>query len=172
MSNQPTHQQALAKIRELIKDIQFAMFTTLTANDELHSRPMATQQLEFDGDLYFLTREHSHKTGEMVQHPRVNLAYSDPQNHKYVSIAGRAEVFRDQKKIDELWNPMYKAWFPNGKEDPEIGVIRVRVESAEYWHAPEGKMVQVLGFAKAAITGEKYRPGENVAVNLKQDPAA
>lgn len=172
MADQPTRTEAINKVRELINDVKFAMLTTLTADDELHSRPMATQQAEFDGDLWFLTSRSSHKVDEMKQHQRVNVAYSDPGEDKYVSVAGRAEVIRDQAKINELWSPAYKAWFPKGKEDPDIALIRVRVESAEYWHAPEGRMVHILGFAKAALTGQRYQSGENAAVDLDKNSAA
>ena len=172
MSTQPTHAEAEQKVRELIKDIKFAMLTTLTEHNELHSRPMATQQADFHGDLWFLTRQDSHKVSELKHEERVNVAYSDPDDEKYVSIAGRAEVLRDRKKIEELWNPIYKAWFPEGKGDPTIAVLRVHVDSAEYWHAPEGKMAQVIGFAKAAITGKPYQPGENEAVEMNKDSAA
>ena len=172
MSEQHDHHKAVQKVRELIKDVKFAMFTTQTDEGELHSRPMATQQVEFDGELWFLTSRESHKAEEVQHHPRVNVAYSAPDENKFVSVAGRADIFRDQAKIDELWSPAYKAWFPEGKEDPQIALIRVHVESAEYWHAPEGKMVHILGFAKAALTGKPYRPGEHASVDIEKDPAA
>ena len=179
MSDRPSSRaEAIDRVRELIKDIQFAMFTTITEDGQLHSRPMATQQSDFDGDLWFLTSRGSHKIHELQQHQNVNVAYSDPDKDNYVSVAGRAELLRDRKKIEELWNPMHKAWFPQGKDDPDIELIRVHVESAEYWHAPEGRMVQVIGFAKAALTGQRYEPGENTAVDLresstqKKEPAA
>lgn len=172
-----THDEAVRKIAELIKDVQFAMLTTETDEGALHSRPMATQQAPFNGELWFLTSWKTHKVDDIQHQHRVNVAYSDPANDKYVSIAGTAEVLRDQSKIDELWNPLFKAWFPKGKNDPEIAAIRVHVESAEYWDTPENKMVQVIGFAKAALTGKPYHPGENAAVDfgpsdVRKDPAA
>jgi general stress protein 26 len=101
----------------------------------------------------------------------VNLAYADSNADKYVSVAGTAEILRDREKLDELWSPFHTAWFPKGKDDPEIALIKVTVESAEYWNVPESKMVQVLGFAKAALTGKRYEPGEHGEVDLNK-PAA
>lgn len=102
----------------------------------------------------------------MRQHSHVNLAYGDAGKSHWVSVAGVAQTSRDQKKIDELWSPFHKACFPEGKDDPSIMVIRVDVESAEYWDAPSSKMVQVVGLLKSLVTGKDYRPGENKTVDL------
>jgi general stress protein 26 len=172
MSDEPkSYREAVQKLGALIKDVRFAMLTTQTPEGYLHSRPMATQQIEFDGVLWFLTSISSAKIGEVQQHHDVNLAYADSNADKYVSVAGTAEILRDREKLDELWSPFHTAWFPKGKDDPEIALIKVTVESAEYWNVPESKMVQVLGFAKAALTGRRYEPGEHGEVDLNK-PAA
>lgn len=171
MSDEPkNHEEAIQKLGALIKDVKFAMLTTQTAEGHLHSRPMATQQLEFDGILWFLTSISSAKIDEVQQHHQVNLAYADANDDKYVSVAGTAEILRDREKLEELWSPFHAAWFPQGKDDPDIALIKVTVESAEYWDVPESKMVQLIGLAKAALTGKRYEPGDHGEVNL--NPAA
>jgi hypothetical protein len=75
---------------------------------------------------------------------------------------------RDRQKIHELWNPTLKAWFPNGVDDPEIALLCVEVEKAEYWDTPSSRMVQLIGFVKAVVTGESYEPGENEKVTMDQ----
>ena len=153
----------------LIQDIKMAMFTTADAGGSLRSRPMATQQQEFDGDLWFFTQASSPKVAEAESHPQVNLSYADPGATKYVSISGTAELVRDAAKNKELWNPIYKAWFPKGLEDPELALLKVSVESAEYWDSPSSKMVQLAGFIKAVATGKPYKAGpeEHGKVALK-----
>jgi general stress protein 26 len=153
------------KIHDLIKDIRVAMLTTEGTDGKLHSRPMATQEAEFDGNVWFLSRQSSGKVTDIQHQSHVNLAYSDGK-HAFVTLAGTAEVQKDRKKIDELWNPLYKAWFPDGKEDPEISVIRVRVEEAEYWEAPPNAIVRNVKILSAAITGGKLNVGEHEKVNL------
>jgi hypothetical protein len=74
---------------------------------------------------------------------------------------------QDRAKIDELWKPFLKAWFPEGKDDPQIALIRVDVDHAEYWDAPSSTMVKVVGFLKAVTTGEIYAPGENKRIDMK-----
>lgn len=160
------------KLGELIHDIHFAMLTTLDSNQVLKSRPMATQQTEFDGTLWFFTRWNSAKVEEIEADRHVNVAYSDPDDHIYVSASGTAQIVRDRKKMEELWNPFHKAWFPKGLDDPEIALIRVDVQQAEYWDSHAGSMVPILGAVKAMLTGRQAKPGENEKIELDRDQTA
>lgn len=42
-------------VMELVGRARTAMLTTLTAEDDHVSRPMAVQEVEFDGDLWFFS---------------------------------------------------------------------------------------------------------------------
>lgn len=110
--------EGLKRIGSLISEIRFAMMTTVAQDGTFDSRPMATQEREFDGTLWFLTAKDSRKVDEIAADAHVGLIYADPKNQSYVTIEGRANVTRDKAKIHELWNPMYKAWFPGGQDDP------------------------------------------------------
>lgn len=158
----------LKQLKEKINDIKVAMLTTVNPDGTLHSRPMYTQEMKDDGHLWFFTGYHSGKTLEIQNDAHVNLAYGNPDDNKFVSVSGTASVVRDKSKIEELWTPNLKAWFPEGKEDPNIGLIKVKITSAEYWDSPSSAVVQLIGMAKAAITGEPYRAGkgENERMNL------
>lgn len=123
---------SIKKLGELIHDIKFAMLTSTHADGSLHSRPMATQQMEFDGNLWFFTGLNSEKVRELESNPEVNLSYSAPDDQRYVSVSGRADVSRDREKMKELWNPLLKAWFPGGLDDPDICLLHVDVTHAEY----------------------------------------
>jgi len=157
---------AIAKLSEMIKDVRIAMLTTASHDGSLHSRPMATQQTEFDGDLWFFTQISSGKVEEIKDDQHVNVSYCDAGENSFVSIAGAASIVRDRAKIEELWHPLHKAWFPKGADDPEIALIKVRVEHAAYWDAPSGAMVQLAGFVKALATGQQFQPGEHGKINL------
>lgn len=146
------------QLNELINGIQFAMLTTVRPDGSLHSCPMATQQVDVEGQLWFFTRTDTDKVVALRTDKRVCVSYADPDNQRYVSITGVGDLIRSELKARELWSPLYKAWFPQGLDDPDLILIKVLIEDAEYWHAPEGKMVQLLGFAKAALTGREYRP--------------
>ena len=158
-------QESIEKIRELTEGIDFCMLTTIDGST-LRSRPMSTQKFEFDGDLWFFTDDHTHKIDEIEKDPRVNVAYSKPDDNVYLSVSGRAQVVKDRAKIEELWSPILKAWFPEGLEDPSLCLLKIPVEQAEYWDAPSSKIVQLFGMVKAIATGQEADYGENKKIDL------
>lgn len=166
MAEHTDRNESIKKLGELIKDIKFAMLTTAEEDGTLRSRPMATQQTEFDGSLWFFTNSNAPKVDEVQRHQKVNVSYAEPKDQKYVSISGTAELVRDRQKIEELWNPTYKAWFPKGLEDPDLGLLKVSVEQAEYWDSPSSAVVRIVGFVKSVFTGEPIgNLGENEKIN-------
>ncbi len=142
------------KLREMIQDIHFAMFTTMDEKGQLRSRPMVTQEMDENGDLWFFTSLSSPKVEEVTTLRQVNLVYSTG-DHRFVSVSGEAEVIQDTRKVKELWNLAVKTWFPKGAEDPDLVLIRVRPMQAEYWDASSKTFVQLFGLAKAIISGKK-----------------
>lgn len=164
---QMTEQQQIEKLRELIKDIEIAMLTTEEDDGTLRSRPMGTQNDDsFNGELWFFTYGNSHKVDEVKGHAEVCVTYSAPDKQRYVSMSGRASVSRDRKKMEELWSPILKAWFPKGLDEPDIALLNVKVSKAEYWDSPSSPVAHAFGLAKSLLTGETYQPGENEKVNL------
>ncbi|HKP69884.1 MAG TPA: pyridoxamine 5'-phosphate oxidase family protein [Pyrinomonadaceae bacterium] len=163
MSN--TREGSIEKIRELTEGIDFCMLTTIDG-DQLRSRPMSTQKFEFDGDLWFFTNDKTHKVEELERDDRVCVAYSKPDENVYLSVSGRAEVVKDRAKIEELWNPLLKAWFPEGLDDPSICLLKIPVEQAEYWDAPSSRIVRLFQIAKALATGQEADYGENKKIDL------
>ncbi|HXG84688.1 MAG TPA: pyridoxamine 5'-phosphate oxidase family protein [Pyrinomonadaceae bacterium] len=159
-------QEAIDKLIGLVEDIEFAMLTTVDTDGVLRSRPMATQKAEIDGDLWFFTNDKTHKAEEIERDNRVNVSYAEPKDNVYVSVSGAAEIVRDKAKMEELWNPILKAWFPDGLETPGICLLKVNVEQAEYWDSPSSALVQVVGFVKALVTGKRADGGENEKITL------
>jgi len=133
----------MRKLATMIRGIKVAMLTTVGPDGRLKSRPMATQELEYDGTLWFFTKAGSDKAGEILQSPQVNAGYASPEDHRYVSLSGRATVIRDAEKSRELWTPAQRTWFPLGLEDPELALLRVDVERAEYWDMLSSAMVEL-----------------------------
>jgi general stress protein 26 len=149
---------------ELIKDIRFAMLVTVDDENQLRSRPMATQQVEFDGDLWFFTHVDDPKVDETEEYQQVNLSYAAPDKNTYISVSGKATVSRDKNKMEELWHLFLKAWFPDGLDDPKLALLKVTVEEAEYWDAPagaQGMVATAIGFVQMLVTGEQAEIGEN-----------
>jgi len=163
-----TGPEGLKKIGDLISEIRFAMLTTVAQDGTFDSRPMATQKKEFDGTLCFLTAHDSRKVEEIAADAHVGLMYADPDKQSYVTVKGRANVSRDKAKIHELWNPMYKAWFPGGEDDPQIRVLRVDVDQAEYWEASDSKIVRSLKYLAAAATKGAVDVGSHGTVGVNR----
>jgi general stress protein 26 len=155
----------IEKLKELTEGIDFCMMTTIDSG-HLRSRPMSTQAAEFDGEVWFFTRDNSHKIEEIEKDGRVCLGYANPDDSTYISVSGRAEMTHDRSKMEELWSPILKAWFPDGLDDPNICLMKVTVEQAEYWEASSGKLVQLFGFVKAIATGQEADYGENRKMDL------
>jgi general stress protein 26 len=154
------------KLGKLIQDIQYAMLTTAMPDGTLRSRPMATQKAEFDGTLWFFTDRESGKVHEVEQDRHVNVAYADTAANTWVSVSGTANVVTDKPTIRDKWTSGMKAWFPDGPDDPNVALLKVTVQQAEYWDQPSSKMVQLIGLVKATVVGERYEPGENKKINL------
>jgi general stress protein 26 len=153
------------KLWSMIKSAKFAMLVT-EDGDHLRGRPMAASQEDFDGTLWFFTRASSHKVTEVEQDSRVCVTYAEPSSQDYVSFSGRGKLVRDQAEIDKRWSEILKAWFPKGKDDPDVALLKVTVDQAEYWDSPNNKVVQAYGYVKAVLTGESAQGGENKKVQV------
>jgi general stress protein 26 len=160
-----TRQESIDKFKKLTEGIDFCMLTTISGG-QLRSRPMSTQEMDENGDIWFFTSDQTHKVDEIEADSRVNVAYSQPSDNTYVSVSGRASLSKDRQKIEELWNPVLKAWFPKGLDDPNLALLKVSVEEAEYWDSPNSTIVQLAGFLKALVTGEQAKGGEHGKVSL------
>ena len=167
-ARQQSQSDKLEKLREMIKDIDFCMLTTIDEQGDPHSRPMSSNgDIDKNGDIWFFTQASSHKVSEIQNSPKVNVSFADPDDHRYVSVTGSGRLERDPKKIDELWRPEFKMWFPEGKDDPEISLLRISLEKAEYWDSPSSSIAQVVSFVSSFVTGKEPEFGENEKVELK-----
>ena len=167
MAAETARREDVQKLGELIADLKVAMMTTVEPDGSLRSRPMHTRiDGDFDGTLWFFTREHAPKVFEIDRDRHVNLSYSCPKSQRYASVSGQARLVQDRKKAEELWNPAYKAWFPRGLDDPELALIRVQADKGEYWDTAPGAVVHAFGFIKATLTGESARPSGHEKVTL------
>ncbi len=137
-----------------IKDIRFAMLTTFDEDGGLTARPMTTVQKQFDGTLWFFTSRTSPPALAVTTNATVGLQYVDTGSDVYVSLSGDASLETDRVRMQGLWSPMVKAWFPQGLDDPDLVLLRVDVHKAEYWDVKESKPVQLFKMARAAITGK------------------
>ncbi|MCO1599075.1 pyridoxamine 5'-phosphate oxidase family protein [Micromonospora sp. RHAY321] len=162
MSNEPTTAaEARARVTELARAARICMLTTIALDGRQVSRPMGLQEAEFDGDLWFFAYDDSAKVRQIRVNPEVNVAFSDQKHNSWVSISGTANEGFDRSRAEQLWSPVLKVWFPDGLDTSGLTMIKVHASSAEYWDSPSSTVVNLLGFARAAVTGQPPNPGEN-----------
>lgn len=163
-----THDEKLAKVRDLIKGIDIGMLTTINEEGHLHSRPMSVNgEVEFDGDLWFFTYGDSTKVHNIEKMPHVNVAFSDPKGQTYVSVCGSASLVRDKGKIEEMWKPELKAWFPDGVDTNDIALLKIESDGVEYWDSPGSAVAHAIGFVKSTVLHQKANVGEDKKLDLK-----
>ena len=163
-----TDQDSKDKVIELIHEIDYAMLCSREGGSgQLHARPMAFRTSDFDGHLWFFTKKDSRKVRELSANPETLLCFGDPGKQNYVSVTGKSDIVADRAKVKELWTEIYRTWFPGGTDDPNVVLIRVAVEHAEYWDVPSSAMVHAYGYLKAVATGKPAKPGEVGAVSFE-----
>jgi general stress protein 26 len=158
-----TQQEQEQKVRDLIKDTRLAMLTSVDPDGRLVSKPMATQDVDFDGEVWFIAERDSEKVRNIEANSNVNVAYAG--SGAWVSLSGDASVVDDTAKLAELWNTFTDAWLEGGPDNPNNILIRVEATGAEYWDAPGSKVTQLLNLVKAKTTGKRFE-GDNATVDL------
>jgi general stress protein 26 len=152
-----TREEHVKKINDLIGKVQVAMLVTVDSDGSLRSRPMTTQEREFDGDVWFFASSDSDVVNEVKNHPQVNVAYSDRGN--YVSLTGKGAIVMDVTKKKELWNAELKVWFEGAEpESPKVALIKVDASHAEYWDAPNGVIGNAVTAIRAALSRDEESP--------------
>jgi len=155
-----------ARVIKLVERAESAMLTTM-ADDKHVSRPMAVQETEFDGDLWFFAYDSSEKARQISANPSVNVAFANDKKSEWLSISGTAEVVHDRDKAEQLWAKPLETWFPDGLETQGLALIKVHTDSAEYWDASNSKVKQVLGMGRAIRKDDPREfPSENKTVEL------
>lgn len=165
----PENDTPHAALFRRIKDIRFGMLTHRDAQGMLHSHPLTTLNREIDAQaqLYFFIPRGSELHERLAADSQVALSYADPGEDCYVSISGTAAFIEDAARKEELWNPMAKAWFPDGPGSPDLVLLAVHIQHAEYWDVPESKLTQLYKMATAAMTGERPKAlGEHRELDL------
>lgn len=157
--------EAIAKLKELAERIGTCMFCTELTQAPFNTRPMALRQVDEAGDLWFISSASSNKNEEIKQDDKVQLLFAKNSSAHYLSVFGEADIYKNEDKMDELWTPIAKAWFEEGKHDPDATIIRVRPIESYYWDTIDGKIFTLIKIVTSAITGKNMDGG--IEGNLK-----
>lgn len=152
--------QGIKKLQEMAKEIDICLFCTDLNGDGSTARPMSTQGVDDNGDIWFFSAKDSDKNREVQQDSRVQLIYAHPPKSSFLVVNGEATVEYDRQKIHELWKPHAKAWFTEGEDDPTLSLIRVKVNSAHYWDVKGNKMINFFKMIASMATGKELIDAE------------
>ncbi|MDQ8054189.1 MAG: pyridoxamine 5'-phosphate oxidase family protein [Pedobacter sp.] len=152
-----SNESAIEKLKDLAEG-KMCLFCT-KENEKLESRPMGASQVDDAGDLWFFSAKNSNKNRQIQADPEVYLMFMEPGKQHYLSLTTEVEIVEDQQKIDELWNDFLNAWFPGGKDDPQISLLKASVISGHYWDEKDGHLIGTLKAGLKALTGGKTDDG-------------
>ncbi len=144
-------------LNELLKNFSTAMMVTRAGDRSIHARPMHIAEISEDGNLYFATSLESSKLRDIENNSDVTLIFQ--ADSIFVSLNGTAHTSTEQDLIDRLWSEAWRVWFPEGKDDPSLVILKIEPQDAEYWDNSGSKGISyTVAALKAYVTGE--RPAE------------
>jgi len=154
------NEEAISKLRKMVDDIDIGMLCSNNPeSDYFHSVPMSRQEVDEEGNIWFLFSATSESHQYLLKDNKASLLYSDVKNYAFLSINGIGEISSDRARIDKYWNKVVEAWFENGKEDANVRVLKFIPTEAHYWDNKSGKLVTFLKVATSAISGIKMDIG-------------
>ena len=161
------NKEAIDKLKSLVEDIMICLFCTdLKTDDGSTSRPMSAIKVCDQGNIWFFSEKDSDKNKAIANDKIVQLFFSHPAKGSYLVVNGEAEIILDKTKIEELWTPVAKIWFKEGKDDPNISIIKVTPTTAYYWDTNGNRMINFIKMVASVVTGKNLLNGEEGTITL------
>lgn len=151
--------KAIEKLQQLVQGVSTCMLISSGKSARQNTRPMAVIDIDSQGTLWFFANKNSNKVKDIEEDHHVQLVFAHPAKSIFIDIHGRASIETDRNYIDEKWTPLVKAWFPEGKDDPSICLIKVKADEAHYWSVEGSKMGAMVKIAISAVAGKKLEEG-------------
>lgn len=163
-------ENTIEHFHSLLDSFHSTMLVTANRDGKLCGRPMAIADLTEKMELWFITAKNSEKVGEIEQHQEVYLTFQN-DNNCYLALRGSASIVNDKNKVADLWREPFRVWFPKGKDDPSIALIKVIPIEGEYWDN-EGlnKLLYTFEAIKAYVKGtvpEIHEDEQHAKVHLR-----
>lgn len=152
---------AFVDLCSLIEQIPVAMLTNIDADGNLVSRPMSPMEMDRNGALWFFIDLRHAKVEHMGA---ANLSFADADRATFVSLSGRGQIHMDRARIAQLWTPLVRPWFPRGADSEHLALLKFSPDAAEYWDAPQSKMMRMVALAASVIAGKPIAQGEHDVV--------
>ena len=166
--DQLTGDAALTKLRELLAHFSIAFMVTISEG-RAHARPLGVcgKPEEFDGTLWFITDRRSHKVEEISDGANTTVTFQNDQRGAYAHMRGRATVVEDRQRLETLYTPDQRTWFPDGPDDPNMTLVRFDVDDADYWDGHSNMARKAVAFLTSIVTGHAGRDGDTGVARLR-----
>ncbi|WP_298647973.1 pyridoxamine 5'-phosphate oxidase family protein [uncultured Proteiniphilum sp.] len=162
-----SNRDAIDKLKEMVDKIDIGMLCTFVpGSDYPHAIPMSRQEVDEEGNIWFLFSSESTAYQNLQNNNKVSLLYAHVGDYNFLSINGTAEISKDQARIDKYWNKMVETWFEKGKDDSRIRVLKVTPDEAHYWDNKSNKLVTLMKVAASAISGQQMDIGREGELHL------
>lgn len=158
-----SNKENLETLRNIVNDVEVVMLSSIDHEGRIVSRPMQTQELEFDGDLWFITKKDTDKYEEVQVNPNVNISVV---GKSYASISGKAYFINDRSRIKKYWNKFYEEMFEADYHDPDLIMVKVELETAEYWDTGN-RTGMIVNFFKNLTGNEEDKEDINETIEFK-----
>lgn len=160
-------QEAIAKLQKMVDKIDVGMLCTYPGTTSyVHAIPMSRQEVDEEGNIWYLFSAESDTFKNLQQNPKVSVLFSHVGDYSFLSIDGLGEISQDKQRIEKYWNKFVEAWFEKGKEDLNIRLLKVKVSDAHYWDTKTNKLVTLFKLATSALSGERIDIGREGDLNL------
>lgn len=159
-------QEGVEKLKTLVEGTDNCMFCTDLSEQPIHATPMSIQEVDDEGNIWFLASNTSEKYTNISKDNRVQLFFSNPGDYTFLSVYGLAGFSYDQARIDRYWNKMMEGWFEKGREDPSIVLVKVQPEDIRYWETKDNKLVTFAKVLWTAISGQKTNTGNEGKIEI------
>jgi general stress protein 26 len=159
-------QEGIDKLKELAEGIDFCMFCSGLSLRPINATPMSVQEVDDNGDIWFLGSKSSDKYTDILQDGNVQLFFSKNSDFTYLSVYGTGSFSEDQARIDKYWNKMVEGWFEKGREDPDIVLIKIMPHDIRYWETKDNKIVSLAKVLWTSVTGDKTDAGREGNIEI------
>ena len=161
------NKEAIDKLKSLVDDIKICLFcSNLKTDDGSTCSPMSAIKVCDQGNVWFFSEKSSDKNKAIVADKNVQLIFSHPGKSSYLVVNGEAEIILDKTIIEELWTPVTNIWFKEGKDDPNISIIKVKSTTAYYWDTDGNRMINFLKMVASVVTGKNLITGKEGAITV------
>ena len=161
------NKEAIEKLQELVNKIDVGMICTYPKdNDYVHAVPMSRQEVDEEGNIWYLFSSESDTFKNLQASNKVSVLFSQPSDYNFLNINGTATISEDRERIDKYWNKFVEGWFEKGKEDSRIRILKITVEDAHYWDTKSNKLLTFFKVVASGISGSKLDVGREGSLDI------